>query len=64
MDLMDLDRLYWILIYRRDVMTTTMVSSTSSDWICLFRAFVGKMTSVITIYTEVICLILLSFDFD
>ncbi len=40
-----------------------MVSSMSSDWICLFGAFVGKVAGITTIYTEVICLISPLFDF-
>ncbi len=43
MDLVDLDRLYWILIYWRGVTATIVVSSISSDWVCLFRAFVGEV---------------------
>ncbi len=64
MDLADLDRLYWILMYQRDITTTTTISSMSSGWVCLFRTFVGKVAGVITIYTEVICLVSPSFDLD
>ncbi len=63
MDLVDLGRLCWILVYRRDVVTAIAISSMSLGWICLFRAFVGKVAGIITIYTEVICLILSLFDF-
>ncbi len=45
-------------------MITAVVSSMSSGWVCLFRAFVSKVAGVTTIYTEVICLISSSFDFD
>ncbi len=62
MDLADLDKLYWVLIYLRGIVATTVVSSMSSGWVCLFRAFVSKVAGVITVYTKVICLISLSFD--
>ncbi len=64
MDLVDLDRLYWVLMYWKDVVIAIAVSSMSLGWICLFGAFVDKMTDVTTIYVEVICLMLSSFDFD
>ncbi len=63
MNLADLNRLYWVLMYWRDVAIATIISSMFLDWICLFRIFVGKMAGIITIYTEVICLILSLFDF-
>ncbi len=63
MDLADLDRLCWVLIYRRDATIAAAISSMSSGWICLFRAFVDKVADVTTIYTEVICLTSPSFDF-
>ncbi len=62
MDLADLDRLYWILIYWRDIMTTTAISSMSLGWVCLFRAFAGKVAGATTIHTEVICLVSPLFD--
>ncbi len=64
MDLIDLDRLCWILIYRRGVVIVIAISSMFSDWICLFRTFAGKVAGVIIIYIKVICLISLLFDFD
>ncbi len=64
MDLVDLDRLCWILIYWRDIAIAAAVSSISSDWVCLFRAFIGKVAGIITIYTEVICLVSPLFDFS
>ncbi len=63
MNLADLDRLCWILIYQKDVAITVMVSSMSSGWVCLFRIFADKVAGVITIYIEVICLVSPSFDF-
>ncbi len=63
MDLADLGRLCWVLVYRRDVATVVAISSMSSGWVCLFRAFVDKVAGVTTIYAEVICLVLLLFDF-
>ncbi len=63
MDLADLDKLCWILIYRRDIAIAATISSTSSDWVYLFKTFVDKVAGIITIYIEVICLASLSFDF-
>ncbi len=61
---MDLDRSCWVLIYQKGVAATAVISSISSDWVCLFRAFVDKVAGVITIYTEVICLVSPLFDFN
>ncbi len=62
MDLANLGRSCWVLIYRRDIVTAAVVSSISSDWICLFRTFADKVADATTIYTEVICLASPSFD--
>ncbi len=62
MDLVDLNRLCWILMYQKDVMAVTMVFSMSLGWICLFKTFVDKVAGIITIYTEVICLMSPLFD--
>ncbi len=56
MDLVDLDRLYWVLVYQRDVAAIAVISSIFSGWVCLFRVFVGKVAGIITICTEIICL--------
>ncbi len=63
MDLADLDKSCWILMYWRGIAIIVMISSISSDWVCLFRAFAGKVADTTTIYIEVICLISPSFDF-
>ncbi len=63
MDLADLGRLCWVLIYRRGATIAAAVSSMSLGWVCLFRAFVDKVADVTTIYAEVICLASPSFDF-
>ncbi len=63
MNLTDLDRSYWVLMYRRGVVVITVIFSISLDWICFFRIFAGKVAGITTIYTEVICLVSLLFDF-
>ncbi len=64
MDLVDLDRLCWVLVYWRGIVVAIVVSFMSSGWVCLFRIFVDKVAGVIIIYIEVICLVLSLFDFD
>ncbi len=40
MDLADLGRLCWVLVYRRSIVAMAAIFSISSGWVCLFGTFV------------------------